>query len=345
MNENQNFIKLQKSIHQKEIESIKARQEEGTYPKEFDFPLGVQLELTAKCNLNCKHCYNRSAALNDSKMTIDDWKGVVNDIIAHGGVFQTIISGGEPLMVGPKLTEIMNPLHDDGTGFVLITNGYLVDDKWVNLLKKYRYYWIQVSIDHLLEAEHDDFREKKGSWKKAVNAALSFSAAGLPLRIAHSLTPKSIDYLPDFADFVYKLGAKSLVCGEIFLSGRVNEHRDLLMSEQDKDKMHAVIKQLQKEYQGKLTIYPSADEHTDMMYHQQVPNTTCIIRPNGDVRLDCTMPFTMGNVFEKPFSTIWKEQGNKCWKSEQVTSYIKNYSCNQLSRTIINHVTDDIKLY
>ena len=165
MNENQNFIKLQKSIHQKEIESIKARQEEGTYPKEFDFPLGVQLELTAKCNLNCKHCYNRSAALNDSKMTIDDWKGVVNDIIAHGGVFQTIISGGEPLMVGPKLTEIMDPLHDDGTGFVLITNGYLVDDKWVNLLKKYRYYWIQVSIDHLLEAEHDDFREKKGSWK------------------------------------------------------------------------------------------------------------------------------------------------------------------------------------
>jgi len=316
----------------------------GAYPQQLSMPIGVQFELTAKCNMFCKHCYNNSYLDRKSEMKTSDWLNVVDDINENGGVFQCILSGGEPLLLGKDLYRIMDPLHAVGTAFVIITNGYLVNEQVVEKLKSYDYYWVQVSIDHLIPEKHDEFRGKQGSWKKAVNAALSFSAAGFPLRIAHSLTPESLEYLPDFVEFCYTLGASSVVCGEILLSGRVNDNRDLLMHNSDYERMYKIINQLELEYSGRMKILRSASEAIEMRHHQQSLNSSVIIRPDGSVRLDCTMPFSIGNVLEQKFSDIWREKGNTCWNDSRVDSYIKDIESNGFSTSVVNHITPDIKI-
>ena len=343
MTKREEFIKSHRIQLAQEYASNFKSQKKGLYPTELSLPIGLQFELTAKCNLLCKHCYNRSSSDRESPMALNDWANLVDDLISHGGIFQCIISGGEPLLMGHDMIDkIMKPLHNDGTGFILITNGYLVDQRWANELKNFNYYWVQVSIDHLLPEKHDEFRGKKGSWQKAVEAALQFSSVGLPLRIAHSLTPESLDYLPDFAEFAYQLGASSLICGEIMLSGRVNDNRDLLMSDEDYEKLYTMIANLQTEYQGKMAILASTPEQLEMRHRQKTLNTSMIIRPNGDVRLDCTMPFIIGNVLEKPFSEIWKEKGNTCWKNEKIDEYIKDLETNGYNVKHVNHVDTDI---
>lgn len=338
MNKRMKFLLNQKIHLSKDLVHIKKLQKQGLYPKELSFPIGLQFELTSKCNLNCKHCYNMSSPSNISEMKTDDWINVVNDVINHGGIFQCILSGGEPLLLGNDIFKIMNPLNNDGTAFILITNGFLVDENFVNKLKKYNYYWIQVSIDNLFEEKHDNFRGKQGSWKKAVNAAILFSNAGLPLRIAHSLTPQSVDDLEEFAEFCYQLGASSLVCGEIFLSGRVAYNMNLLMTDDGYEKMYSKIENIKNKYHGKMDIYCSSSENIDIKFKQKTLNTSMIIRPNGDIRLDCTMPFVIGNVLKNKLSDIWNEKGNTCWKNNSISDYIN------LSLNHINHFDKDFKI-
>lgn len=338
------FIKTQKIALAQERKRILIDQRNGQYPRSFSFPVGIQFELTAQCNMHCKHCYNRSDIHSVSDMKVSDWLNTINCIIDSGGIFQCILSGGEPLLLGEDLFEIMSPLHADGTAFVLITNGYLVTEEFVDRLKNFEFYWVQVSIDHLYSDGHDQFREKEGSWKKAVHAAELFSSAGLPLRIAHSVTPDNLKLLGDFIDFVYMLGASSIVCGEIMLSGRTAENRNLLLSQDELNVMHEIIENYRQKYAGRMMVMTSVPETLSLRNKTSSPNTSIIIRPNGDVRLDCTLPFVIGNVLENSLSEIWTTYGNTCFSHPLLVEYCKNQNSEKFSEHI-NHYSPDFRIY
>ncbi len=341
-----NLLKQQAEYAQEYVKKIKAEQEQGLFPKTFAMPIGLQFELTSKCRLFCKHCYNNSGNNHEKDdMTIADWKHLVDVIIKNGGIFQCIISGGEPLMLGESLYEIMDPLHEDGTGFVLITNGMLVDKTTVKKLKKYNFYWIQVSIDDVLDTAHDEFRGKEGSWNKAVNAAFLFSGAGLPLRIAHSVTPENLSRLPEMIDLAYKLGASSIVCGSVLPSGRAILNQEICSNQEAfLNEMYSVIETNQCKYRGKMEILISSDLAMDIKRKQELPNSAVVIRPNGNVRMDCTMPFTVGNVLTDDFTNIWRNLGANCWNHELVNKYISELDEFGVHPSHKNHNDLDIKL-
>jgi len=74
------------------------------------------------------------------------------------------------------------------------------------------------------------------------------------------------------------------------------------------------------------------------------PNSGGIIRPNGDFRLDCMAPFTIGNVLEQPLDYIWKEKGEHAWNNPKVMEYVKSIDVNGQQGNILNHVSEDVKL-
>ena len=115
------YIKMFEAIDKKrakdEHENIKNLQNRGMYPQHFSFPITLQFELTGACNLKCKHCYNRSGDkdnINHTFMSAAKWKELSREVVNNGGIFQCIISGGEPLLLGEDLFEIMDILHHAG---------------------------------------------------------------------------------------------------------------------------------------------------------------------------------------------------------------------------------------
>lgn len=216
------YIKMFEAIDKKrakdEHENIKNLQNRGMYPQHFSFPITLQFELTGACNLKCKHCYNRSGDkdnINHTFMSPDKWKELSREVVNNGGIFQCIISGGEPLLLGEDLFEIMDILHDDGTSFVVITNGMLLNKNIAKKFTKYRFFWFQISIDGATEKIHDNFRGVNGSWKNAVNGAMEITNNGIPLVIAHSVTPDNLNQLEDMVKLSYSVGAGSLIIGEV----------------------------------------------------------------------------------------------------------------------------------
>lgn len=338
---------LDMKANEKGRQRIELLQNQGLYPKSFLYPITLQFELTGKCNLACKHCYNRSGdqdRQDTTYMTPDKWRTLAKEIVNDGGIFQCIISGGEPLLLGEDLFEIMDILHDDGTSFVMITNGLLLTKEKVNKLRKYRFFWFQISIDGHSPEIHDPFRGVNGSWQNAVNGAMEISNAGLPLVIAHSVTPDNLPHLEEMVHLAYQLGANSIILGDILPSGRAVSNSNLLLTPEQKNYLYKMIDELSKAYQGKIQIERSAGLKTQMGLYTGRPNSGGIIRPNGDFRLDCMAPFIIGNVLKTPLKQLWQEKGITAWQSPLVQEYIASIHDDGTGATIRNHVDRDIIL-
>ena len=343
------FIKKYRTLDERNLQVTKknliALQEAGAYPKRFEYPITLQFELTGQCNLKCKHCYNRSGDSDrETLMTPEKWCELSRQIVADGGIFQCIISGGEPLLLGDKLFDIMDILHDDGTSFVVISNGLLLTKKFARRFNKYRYFWFQISIDGSTAELHDEFRGVKGSFEHAVNGALEISDLGIPLVIAHTVTPKNLNRLEDMVNLSYNLGANSIILSEVMPSGRAYKHEEIILSDEQKNYLYGQIEDFNNKYRNKIVIQRSTELKIHMKHFISGINSGGVIRPNGDFRLDCMAPFTIGNVLNQTLKEIWLSKGIDAWQSDAVKNFIASINEDAQTSTIINHVDIDVAL-
>ena len=309
------------------------------------FPIScLRFALTSHCNMYCRHCYNNSGTCNDvpDAMTPDKWIEFSKYIVAHGGVMECHLSGGEPFLIGDKIFDIMDILHEDGTIFLLLTNGYFLNEERAKRLKKYKYHWVQISIDGLEQEYHDSFRKLKGSWERAVQAAKYVARNGMPLKIAHCITPYNINDIDKMCDFAYSLGAACIIIGEICMSGRAAKNQDLLLSKEQKKILHDKFEENYSKYKGKMIIKTSHTVRSGLEKHFLRPRSKAVIRPNGDVRLDDMAPFIVGNILKDDFVQIWKNKIDVSWKDPKIEKYISNFDINDKNYSVINYIEDNI---
>lgn len=304
----------------------KRRIEENIVPREYDNPLGVQFELTSKCNQKCIHCYNQSNDFkhNDiqSELSTKEWKAIAREAVSMG-IFQCVISGGEPTTLGNELFEIMDILHKGGVEFVVISNGMLINEQMITKFKKYKFSWFQVSIDGSRDYIHDYIRGAK-SFEKALNAANLVKEAGLPLVIAHAVMKKNFNYFEEMIDLAFLLGAKRLVTGPYTYMGRAVKNNDQInLTDKECDKVYEICERKAKEYSGKMIIAISTEEPISLRKKLASPNDVMLIRPNGDVKFDCVSPFKIGNVKEQSLKEIWDSKGKSVNSSQCLLDYIK----------------------
>lgn len=295
---------------------------EGLYPQKFSKPISLQLELTSRCNLRCKHCYNRSGEKNIDRMTGAKWVQFCKTLVDGGGILQATISGGEPLLLGTELWKIMDILHEDGTVFNLISNGLIFDDTAIKAIQKYRFYWLQISIDSYVAEHHDNFRGVRGSWRKAAEAAYKIALSGIPVRIATTITKVDLDHIEKLIQMAINLGASYYIIGEVMPSGRAYDNPDLFLSGEERDQFYKETDHLKKKYRNEIDILSSGSERVQLEYAASGVIDGAIIRPDGNVRLDCTCPFTIGNVLDEDFFDIWTRSAH-AWQDAKVLEYIR----------------------
>lgn len=292
-------------------------------PKRYEYPTGMQFELTYRCNQRCIHCYNQSGGDNNFKegLSLERWKELAHEA-GKLGVFQCVMSGGEPTILGEGLFEIMDILDSYNIKFVLITNGMLMDYKTAKRLRKYSFSWLQVSIDGSRPELHNYVRGVD-SWNKAIDAAVNVRRAGLPLVIAHAVVKKNLDYLEEMIDMAYMLGAGRIITGPFSNMGRaVLNNEQLELSKEEIKKVYAICSKKAEEYKGRMEVAVAAEEAFSLRMKLFEPNGVMLIRPNGDVKFDCISPFKIGNVNEKSLKEIWDEIGCKVWEHPRLRQYV-----------------------
>ncbi len=172
-------------------------------------PQHLSIELTDKCNLRCTFCYLGERRKDDSSFVFINTELLLAklDELSNFGLEAIELTGGEPLL-HPDFKEIFIFCAEKFQVVGILTNGYLISEKLVNLFSKYkRKLFFNVSIDSYDEKTHDKLRGLKGSFKRAVNAIKLLSEKGLMVRAAMTVLPETVTHIKDTLIFCKEIGA------------------------------------------------------------------------------------------------------------------------------------------
>ena len=152
--------------------------------REKGIPLNGQFELTPLCNFDCKMCYthlSKEQMCGKPLLTVDQWKRIIDEAYA-AGMIRVNLTGGECLTY-PGFEELYLYLHSLGCEIRVLTNGALLDDRWISFFKAHPPILIQVS---LYGGDEDTYERVTGQRKYSVVSAniRKVIAADLPVGLA-----------------------------------------------------------------------------------------------------------------------------------------------------------------
>lgn len=135
----------------------------------------LELQITDKCNLKCRHCYIGKPL--DNELSVGEIKGLLNEFEAMQGL-RLLITGGEPLMHS-RFEEINSFLPEYNFRKIFFTNGLLLTKR---ILENLAADEIQFSVDGMKHG-HEAIRGK-GTYeivmrkvKEAIDNGIAVSAA------------------------------------------------------------------------------------------------------------------------------------------------------------------------
>jgi len=192
-------------------------------------PFQVVWNITHRCNMNCKHCYETAGTQKRKELGKNEVIKAI-DILADNGVTSLAFSGGEP-SIHPHILEYISHARKKGLYVAMATNGYILADesrcrKFVDAGLQF----VQISIDSINPYSHDTFRGVKGSWKRACKAVKNFSAYDVFVEVAMTVTADNCHQIQDMMELVHKLGADWLMLFNFIPTGRGMENMRLDIS-------------------------------------------------------------------------------------------------------------------
>ena len=118
----------------------------------------VVWNMTARCNLECRHCYIESSpAATSRELSTDEARALIDDLAALGAPV-VLFSGGEPLL-RDDVYDLAAYASARGLRPSLSTNGTLITPEVAARLKDAGFAYVGVSLDGA-EATHDYFRNR-----------------------------------------------------------------------------------------------------------------------------------------------------------------------------------------
>ncbi len=143
-------------------------------------PLGVQIELTHRCNFDCIHCYCRGAKVG-TELTAGEWEGVIDQLHDAGCMWLTL-TGGEPLLHG-GFWDIYAHARNRGFLVTVFTNGSLLSKGAIERLAAAPPYSIEITLHSVSQGTFEAITQVPGSFPGVMRAVEETAAAGLPLTL------------------------------------------------------------------------------------------------------------------------------------------------------------------
>jgi MoaA/NifB/PqqE/SkfB family radical SAM enzyme len=168
------------------------------------------LEITAKCNLFCSHCYAESGPDSElyGNMTYGDWTRVIDEA-AELGCRSVQFIGGEPTM-HPRLDDLVDHANHRGFEFIeVFTNATRLGKKLLSCFQRSRVH-VATSFYSDDPAVHEHITQGEGSWQRTVTGIESVLATGLPIRVGVIETERNLGHGPRAIEFLETLGVREV---------------------------------------------------------------------------------------------------------------------------------------
>jgi hypothetical protein len=168
------------------------------------------LEVTAKCNLTCTHCYAESGPWKPllGAMSKQDWENVLAEA-RQSGCRRLQFIGGEPTL-HPHLPDLIRFARAGGYDFIeVFINATRISPALIDLLRENGVAVAASFYSHDAET-HDRITNRRQSWVQTVAGLKCIVAASLPVRVGVIEMEENVGHLPETIAFLKSLGVVSI---------------------------------------------------------------------------------------------------------------------------------------
>jgi len=159
-------------------------------PLSMNAPISDVWSLSKRCNLRCVHCYQDAEQYSRQEMDLDEQFEVVEQL-AGAGVGVVVLSGDEPLL-NRHIFTLIQRFADHDIAIALDSNGILIDRSTATELREAGINSVQISIDSISAACHDEFRGMRGAFERARDAVGNCSTHGIFTTVATTVTQQKL---------------------------------------------------------------------------------------------------------------------------------------------------------
>jgi radical SAM protein with 4Fe4S-binding SPASM domain len=273
-------------------------------------PLNVSLELTLKCNIRCRHCYNfdrdtqgppacdGAPAEPQPELGLEEILRILGELRAAGCLFLSL-TGGEVLTY-PHLFAVLDRARDINLAVQLLSNGTLLRPGVAARLGGYRnLLGVSISVYGATAEVHDGITQVRGSWQRTLDGAERLRAQGVAVRLkliamrpnAHQVA--AMRALADGRGFPYLL--------DLTITSRHDGTRGSLAMRIDQEQLDAL-------YRGPLRdLIPTGGRPVgEAAFPCNCARGNCAISARGEVYPCVSVPWSAGNLRTQPFIEIWR---------------------------------------
>ncbi len=264
-------------------------------------PLTALLELTRRCNLNCRQCYlpRRRAGLvadkHRTELTTARIRQLIDELRRAGCLFLTI-TGGEPLL-HPDFREICRRACDAHLALMLFTNGTLITESIARELARLNFIDVSLSLYGAQPATHDRLTRRPGSFRRTLRGARRLKQAGLNVRFKYLLTNENIREYNSMRALARRW--------------KVRYDLDPLVTPCDNG--DSAPTRLRLSDDALKTLYRSLPRTAHISDSKSQPGTCsfgrshCAINAYGEVYPCLQLPVPAGNLARRSFQDIWQK--------------------------------------
>ena len=268
-------------------------------------PLHAEIEITKKCPLKCKHCYNNSGVEKREELTSKEFIKILEEL-KNAGVIKIAITGGEPT-IKKGFTEICKYASRSFLAVAVMSNGYNINQEMVNELVQCKDNLLfQISIDGN-EEHHNKIRGVDDSFKKACNAVKILSENGFKVSISFTCNLENYSDIEYVTKLVKNLGAVQISYGLTMDIGRASINK--MANKVDLVDFYNQIKELKRKYMDSR-FYINISEEAAQQVTQSVQANCGLginqitIRENGDVSPCVCFFYSIGNLKKQKLSEV-----------------------------------------
>lgn len=171
-------------------------------------PLAGSIELTARCNLLCKHCYIREAAHDQRSIERELTRGGLwrlLDQMAEAGCLWLTFTGGEPLLRDDFL-DIYLYAKRKGILITLFTNGTQLTPRIAEVLAECPPRSIEITLYGRTKQTYERVTGVHGSYDRCMQGIDLILDKGLPLKLKSMIMTLNVHELQEMKTFAKDRG-------------------------------------------------------------------------------------------------------------------------------------------
>lgn len=289
----------------------------------------IAFELTDKCNLGCRYCYNIWKIPGVERKGFNSYKKATEALMllfSQADVRNVTLTGGEPFMA-ERFREIALFCRMEGKSVTVISNGFLGTASDYKSMIAMGITLFEFPVHSADAAIHDNITQVKGSWEKAqasIQAVRELGGYPVPVIV---LTKFNVDVLGDTLEFIHKLGLKRIMLNRYNIGG-------------DGTANPAAVSANHVQLRNAFRIANEKAKELNLVISSNVCSPDCLLDPsdypvimfghcspdalrrpvtldiNGNIRLCNHSPVVAGNIFKEDLKNILFSPYAESWNSE-----------------------------